>query len=125
MNIYRFTFPIENYEGNGIFEQHIYFESKSCPTHEQVVEELKRANQEEVETLKKFAEQDGRDDYRSYYMGCKSSFESYLGIIEGMDEKLPYLCGRLVQTNTFCDTRYGRQPVSVSKLFPLRVGKNK
>jgi hypothetical protein len=47
MFVTRITVPITNYEGNGIFEKHLYFEcDKLSPTKEQVIAALEGIDKE-------------------------------------------------------------------------------
>jgi len=42
MSIFQVTIPVINYEGDGIFEQELFFEGEKCPSKEQVIEEVEK-----------------------------------------------------------------------------------
>jgi len=49
MSIYRFIFAISSYDGDGIFEKHVYFDSDTCPTEEIVREALVKLRDRDAE----------------------------------------------------------------------------
>lgn len=113
MNIYRFTFPIEHYGESGAKEKHIhiYFEAESCPTHEQVMDTLKKEIAEELKNLSSYG------DFSLVYKPAKIT---YLEFIESLEEKLPYLYDVLPHTYKIYDTKHGKKLVSVSKTSILK-----
>jgi len=121
MTLYRFTFPIPNYEDNDTLEKHIYFEAEKCPTQAEVISALQKAHAEEVDVLKKFAERDGVDDYMLYYQGGEPEYLRCLEAIDQAEDCLPLLYGSLIHSNVFCETKHGRKALSVEVIKPIKV----
>ncbi len=109
MNVYRFTFPINDYYGENVFEKHVYFAGSRCPTHEEVVKRLQSLAKDEQRMCD---EQIGGPHLFEY----KQCLKAIQAIENG--KKLPHICGDLIGSNIFCTLPQlkGRQPISVIKI---------
>ena len=103
MKLYELEVPIPNYYNDGIFMQRIYVLSESYPNPKQwqniIINNHKRDSQ--------FPEYIG--DWRA------------VGIILAkaiIEKRFPILHGDLVQTNTFIETSFGKQPIT-AKIVPV------
>ena len=105
--IIRYTFPIPNYEGNGIFEKHVYLEAKRCPTKEELKDLLTKLHEEEMRDVMKLG---GYPEY-------KDCLDCLNNICE--NSPLPIVGIHVVETNTFCNTNFGRQPLVVKIINPI------
>jgi hypothetical protein len=118
MNIYRFTFPIDDYYGEEVFEKHVYFVDDGCPTNGQVHSRLRELEKDEA----RMAESPG--------MGGPICFEwrQCLEAASLAEEGLPYLPSltpNLVHASVYINhPRWGRQSISVQKIVLHDVSKS-
>jgi hypothetical protein len=112
--LFRFRFPIPNYENNGIFFQDLYLTSEHCPTVDDVVTILRRENQKEIVMSHEHPEW---GPYLFCYGACLHAIEE---IREG--DSFPKLSGpNLVESNAFCETEFGTHPLTLTLLVPIPV----
>ena len=113
MPIYKFTFPISNYYDNDVFYQDLYIDCEVCPNTPEVVKVLKKL----VDGEHKFAKENPEQGPHTY------EFTACLKAVDQMEDGgfLPYLHNNLIQTNKFCKTKFGRKPLTVTKLRLYRV----
>lgn len=113
MPVYCYTFPIPNYYEDDVFDQHIYFEGNHCPDKETVIAILKANHDEQVAASK-----------GQWWEGLSTTSERCLACIETA-ERWPKVGnggeGSLVATNTFCETKFGRKPLSVKLIQPFKI----
>lgn len=109
--IYCFEFPIPNYYGDGIFNKQVFFESDNCPPHSEVVSALKRLSAETDRIMS-----DIGTGFDNEYAECLKCIKNIV-----RDGKLPYVYADLVQTNTFCNTDFGQQPLSVKRVETFKI----
>lgn len=108
-------FPINDYYDGNVFHERVFFESESCPTHEQVVQVLIELDNED----RKLAES-------KEPIGVPILFEARqcletIDMIEG-EKKLPFLYTNMILTNVFyIHPKYGRQSISVQRLTIHKV----
>ena len=108
MTLYRYTFPIPNYTNDGVFEQHVYVEAECCPTEEKMRDML-------------ITHRDKWDNYPDEWKcGCNNPWFECLNCI-GKMEHFPRVGRHLVATNSFCKTKWGRQPISVKVIEPWSI----
>lgn len=107
MPIFRFIFPITNYYGDGIFEKHVYIEAptRQCPTKEQVRAILVREREKEM----KWPEAAACDELGEC-LKCMDTVENW-----------PWLSEAMYETNSFCETKWGRQPLTATRLMPYKM----
>lgn len=97
MQAVRLSIPIKNYEGTGVFFQHLYF--KESPSKEEVLAILKRYHEQDSEY----------STYLGTWQDCIQSVEKV--------EEWRILKGGLIATNTFIDVgEFGEQPFSWDKI---------
>jgi len=106
-----FTFPIPNYEQNGIFEKHVYIESSRCPNKEELKKILQKLYNQEKKDIEKYG------GYSEYDL-CLTALDQIC--IQHDHGNFPYVVNnRLVETNTFCDTKFGHYPLTVKIIKPI------
>lgn len=109
--LYRYTFPIENYYCDGVFEMKVYFEGDHCPTYQEVISHLRKAAKEE----EKLAE----DPYNGPAL---FEIKQCLDIAKACRKDFPRVGGNLVGKNTFYDhPKYGKRSVNCDRIDPFRV----
>jgi len=122
MDLYVFVIPINDYEGTGIFEKHAYFQGSRCPTHDEVVKRLTELHEDEVRMS-----EDPNVGVGPSVFEFKQCLDT-IGMISdrngNKDRKLPFLEGKMIQTNVFVDNpkweRFGYQSIVVKKICPQR-----
>ncbi len=112
--IFQFKFPIPNYECNGIFYKEVYFEGSRCPTHHEVVAALCAMNAEEQYHAKRHPE---HGPFLFEYFACLEAIDQ----ISNNNGQLPMIAGNLVQTNVFCETDFGRKPLTVTRIQTITL----
>lgn len=113
MALFRYTFPIPNHYNNGITEQHVYFESTSCPSPDQISKELKEKHEAELVLAKKHPDW---GPFLFEYQACLTAIAQ----IEGK-KRLPVLKSSQISGNVFCETDFGRHPLSIYKIEPISI----
>lgn len=106
----RFSIPISDYYGKNVFFLQRYFEGDKEPSHEQVIKVL------EVEHKQDMIYSEEYGIHRSFEAG--QALESIKLIENG--KKLPSLLG-FSQKSTFVNhPKFGRQPLTVTHIEPVR-----
>ena len=112
----RFTIPIDNYYGDGVFEKHVYFECSRCPNLTEVRKALAIQNKEELELSIKNP---------TYGPFC-FEYSQCLDALDNLERPNDFPCvseGHLVQTNCFVNhPKWGRQPLTATIIEPIKEG---
>lgn len=95
--------PITNYMGDGIFEQHLYFEGKQAPSKEEVLRTLKKLHEEY--------------SFMNGYTGEQGECIEITKLVEDKDWRRP--TERMYTTNTFIEhPKFGTQPYVWKVIIP-------
>lgn len=110
----RFTFPIDNYYGDSVFEKQVYFECSRCPTLEQIKQALETSL---VLERASWAGLPGYVDAGQEYAQCLET----LKYLERPNDFPHVVEGHLVQTNCFVNhPKWGRQPLTATIIQPIK-----
>jgi hypothetical protein len=110
MSLFMFEFPIPDYYGKEVFMKKIFIESSKCPSKDGVVAILQKAENEEKELESQHPEW---GPYCHEYLSC----------LEAIDEcdSFPYAYEGLVHTGGFCNTKFGKYLLSVTRIKPFVI----
>lgn len=111
----RFTFPIDSYYGDSVFEKHVYFECVSCPDLKEVRSAL-AAEDEKEQKLSKDNQECGPFCFE--YKQCLDVLDN----LEKPNDFPSVVKDCLVQANCFVNhPKWGRQPLTVTLIQPLTL----
>lgn len=104
MRIFRFSIPISDYYGEGVFFKDLFFCRGTCPTRGEVIAAVKEAAAVDAQ----------------YPEDC-GEFSEVLEVLR-LTEDFPQVYGDLIHTNTrVIHPKWGDQPVSCSVISPLDI----
>lgn len=107
--LFRYTFPISNYYGDGIFDKHVYFQGDSCPTFDQVKQSLL----EEAQIEERLASENG--------FPCCDEYQQCLNVLELVKDDFPRVSGNCVHMSTSIESNGGFESVVASKIEPIQI----
>lgn len=111
----RFTFPIDDFYGDGVFEKHVYFECTTCPSLEEVKAALG------VEHKKEQLMSIQHPEWGPYCFEYKQCLDALENLERPMD--FPCVGGSLIQSNVCVNhPRWGKQSLTVTAIQTLKTG---